>query len=158
MPEVFVSVKLGERILIDDDRIDGVIRSVSASEIHLEITSARDGGEKLLADKGINLPDSRLDLDGITPQDIEHLNFVVRHADMVGLSFVHRPEDIRMLQQHLKRLDAEKLGVVVKIETRDAFEQLPNFLFALMRSRNVGIMIARGDLAVECGYERLAEL
>jgi pyruvate kinase len=65
---------------------------------------------------------------------------------------------VEVLQQQLKRLGAEKLGIVLKIETRAAFEHLPEVLFTLLRSPTVGVMIARGDLAVECGYERLAEL
>jgi len=158
LPEVFLTVEPGERILIDDGRIGGVIRSVSKSKIVVEITQAREGGEKLLANKGINLPDSRLELDGLTKQDIEHLEFVVQHADMVGLSFVRNPPDIKLLQKHLQRLGAEKLGIVLKVETRAAFENLPELLFTLMHSSTVGVMIARGDLAVECGYERLAEL
>ncbi len=146
----------GERILIDDGRIGGVIRDVNAGEIRVEITQARDCGEKLLADKGINLPDSDLDLDGLTAQDIIDLEFVARHADMVGLSFVRKPADIALLQQQLKRLDTKKLGIIIKIETRTAFEQLPELIFSLLGSPVAGVMIARGDLAVECGYERLA--
>jgi pyruvate kinase len=158
LPEVFLTVQPGERILIDDGRIEGVIRSVNKSKIVAEITQAREGGEKLLAHKGINLPDSRLELNGLTTEDIEHLEFVVQHADMVGLSFVRNPADIKLLQKHVKRLKAEQLGVVLKIETRAAFENLPELLFTLLQSPNIGVMIARGDLAVECGYERLAEL
>jgi len=158
LPEIFRAVQPGERILIDDGRIGGIIRSASKKEIVAEITQARKGGEKLLAHKGINLPDSRLMLDGLTTQDIEHLEFVVQHADMVGLSFVRNSADIELLQKHLKRLNAEKLGIVLKIETRAAFENLPELLFTLLRSPTVGVMIARGDLAVECGYERMAEL
>ena len=158
LPEIFTCVQPGERILIDDGRIGGVIRNVSTGEILVEITQARDSGEKLLADKGINLPDSQLTLQGLTEQDIANLDFVARHADMVGLSFVRRAADVALLQGHLKRLDADKLGVVIKIETRAAFEQLPDLMFTLLRSPIVGVMIARGDLAVECGYERLAEL
>ena len=158
LPEVFLNIQPGERILIDDGRIGGVIRSVCKNKLVVEITQAREGGEKLLANKGINLPDSRLELDGLTAQDIEHLEFVVKHADMVGLSFVRKPTDILLLQKHLKRLKAEKLGIVLKIETRAAFEELPVLLFSLLHSPTVGVMIARGDLAVECGYERLAEL
>ncbi|WP_305621647.1 pyruvate kinase [Nitrosomonas sp.] len=158
LPEVFLNVQPGERILIDDGRIGGVIRSVCRNRLVVEITQAREGGEKLLTNKGINLPDSRLELNGLTAQDIEHLGFVVKHADMVGLSFARRPADILLLQKHLKRLKAEKLGIVLKIETRAAFENLPELLLTLLRSSNVGVMIARGDLAVECGYERLAEL
>ena len=163
LPEIFTSVHPGERILIDDGRIGGVIRNVNNAEILVEITQARDSGEKLLADKGINLPDSHLDVDGVTATDIEHLEFVVHNADMVGLSFVRRAADVALLQAHLKRLDigklgADKLGIIIKIETRAAFEQLPELMFTLLRSPIVGVMIARGDLAVECGYERLAEL
>ncbi len=158
LPEVFLAVQPGERILIDDGRIEGVIRSVSKSKIGVEITQAREGGEKLLANKGINLPDSRLELNGLTTQDVENLEFVVQHADMVGLSFVRNPADIELLQKHLKRLKAEKLGIVLKIETRAAFDHFPELLFTLLQSPTVGVMIARGDLAVECGYERLAEL
>lgn len=158
LPEVFLNVQPGERILIDDGRIGGVIRSVCKNKLVVEITQAREGGEKLLANKGINLPDSRLELNGLTAQDIEHLEFIVKHADMVGLSFVRKPTDILLLQNHLKRLKAEKFGIVLKIETRTAFENLPELLLTLLRSSNVGVMIARGDLAVECGYERLAEL
>ncbi|SFE19321.1 pyruvate kinase [Nitrosomonas sp. Nm166] len=158
LPEVFQTVRPGERILIDDGKIGGIIRSVDNDKMVVEITQAREGGEKLLANKGINLPDSRLKLSGLTILDIEHLEFIVQHADMVGLSFVRNPEDIKLLQEHLKRLKAEELGIILKIETRAAFENLPELLFTLLRSANGGIMIARGDLAVECGYERLAEL
>lgn len=158
LPEVFTCVHPGERILIDDGRIGGIIRSVNTDEIVVEITQARDDGEKLLADKGINLPDSRLDLGGLTEQDIDHLGFVVDHADMVGLSFVRGASDVQLLQQHLQRLGARKIGIVLKIETRSAFERLPEILFALLGWPSVGVMIARGDLAVECGYERMAEL
>ncbi len=158
LPEVFLTVQPGERILIDDGRIGGVIRSVSANKMVVEITQARPGGEKLLANKGINLPDSRLEFNGLTARDIQHLEFIVQHADMIGLSFVRIPSDIQLLQKHLKRLKAKKLGIVLKIETRTAFENLPELLFTLLQSANVGVMIARGDLAVECGYERLAEL
>ncbi len=158
LPEVFAMVKSGERILFDDGRIGGIIRSVKVDELMVEITQARDGGEKLLSDKGINLPDSKIDLNGLTETDINNLEFVVHHADIVGLSFAHRAADVELLQQHLKRLNADQLGIVLKVETRAAFENLPELLFTLLRSANAGVMIARGDLAVECGYERLAEL
>ncbi|MGC2049403.1 MAG: pyruvate kinase [Gallionella sp.] len=158
LPEVFLTVQPGERVLIDDGRIEGVIRSVNKSKIEVEITQARESGEKLLAQKGINLPDSRLEVNGLTTEDIEHLEFIVQHADMVGLSFVRYPADIKLLQKQLKRLKAEKLGIILKIETRAAFDNFPELLFTLLQLPTIGVMIARGDLAVECGYERLAEL
>ena len=77
---------------------------------------------------------------------------------MVGLSFVQSAADVQALHQRLDALCASRLGVVLKIETRRGFENLPELLFAAMSRPTAGVMIARGDLAVECGFERLAEL
>jgi pyruvate kinase len=77
---------------------------------------------------------------------------------MVGLSFVQRGADLESLRAHLRRLGKPDLGIILKIETRRAFENLPELLFAAMAGKAAGVMIARGDLAVECGYERLAEV
>jgi pyruvate kinase len=82
----------------------------------------------------------------------------VRHSDLVSLSFANCAADVEQLQQHLKRLGGEKLGVILKVETRRGFENLPEMLFAALHSSHCGVMIARGDLAVECGFERLAEV
>ena len=65
------------------------------------------------------------------------------------MSFVRDPSDVERLLDELKRLGDE---------TRPAFEHLPQLVLTAMQCRRVGVMIARGDLAVECGYERLAEL
>jgi len=158
LPEVFTCAKPGERILIDDGRIGGVIRGVGKNKILVEITKAREEGEKLLSCKGINLPDTHLEVKAITPQDLEDLQFIVQHADIAGLSFARTAEDVATLQRHLRRLNTPEFGIVLKVETRAGFENLPQMLFTLMHSPNVGVMIARGDLAVESGYERLAEL
>jgi pyruvate kinase len=77
---------------------------------------------------------------------------------MVGMSFVQDVADIYRLQDMVSSLGAPQKGIVLKIETRRGFEMLPDLLLAAMRSNVVGVMIARGDLAVECGYERLAEV
>jgi pyruvate kinase len=158
LPEVFAQVRKGERVWLDDGRIGGVVRSASADWMEVEITDAREGGDKLAEDKGINLPDSELKLPALTRQDLADLEVAAACADMVGLSFVQAPSDIDQLRSRLQDLGAGKLGVVLKIETRRAFDNLPALLLAAMKDRGVGVMIARGDLAVECGYERLAEV
>jgi len=158
LPEVLEDVRCGERIWFDDGKIGGVIENIDAERVTVKIDRARARGEKLRGDKGINLPDSALRMPALTAKDIEHLEFVVRHADMVSLSFANSAADVELLQQHLKRLGGEKLGVILKIETRRGFENLPEMLFAALRSTHCGVMIARGDLAVECGFERLAEV
>lgn len=158
LPLVFEQVRVGERIWFDDGRIGGVIRNIDPHWLQIEITHARDGGEKLRGDKGINLPDSQLDLPAMTEKDIEDLAVVVRLADLVGLSFVHRSDDVKSLRSHLHALGKSDIGIMLKIETRQGFENLPELMFAAMASCSAGVMIARGDLAVECGYERLAEV
>jgi pyruvate kinase len=158
LPEVFDSVRPGERIWFDDGKIGGILRAVSADQVRVEITHARPQGDRLLSEKGINLPDSRIRLSAISEKDVSDLRFVAANADMVGLSFVRNVSDIEALLARLAEFGGEHPGVVLKIETRKAFEMLPDLLLAAMRSRSFGVMIARGDLAVECGYERLAEV
>jgi pyruvate kinase len=158
LPEIFSDVRAGESIWFDDGKIGGMIRSAGVDEIVVEVTTARSKGENLWADKGINLPESKLNLPALTEEDIAHLPFIVGHADLVGYSFVRSESDIAQLQSHLRRLGGERLSIVLKIETRQAIEDLPRLLLAAMRGPPAGVMIARGDLAVECGYERTGEL
>jgi pyruvate kinase len=158
LPEVFQQVKPGEAIWFDDGRMGGVIRAANAQGMTVEITHARSEGERLASDKGINLPDSQLDLPALTESDLQDLAAVASLADMVGLSFVQHAQDVDLLRQHLLAHGAGHVGIVLKIETRRAFENLPALLLSAMKSPSVGIMIARGDLAVECGFERLAEI
>jgi len=158
LPEVFPSVRPGERIWFDDGKIGGIVRTVGPEQIRVEITQARPPGERLLPEKGINLPDTRMRLSALTEKDASDLRFVAANADLVGLSFVRNVSDVESLRARLAEFGGENLGVVLKIETRRAFEMLPDLLLEAMRSPSFGVMIARGDLAVECGYERLAEV
>jgi pyruvate kinase len=158
LPEVFNQVQPGQRIWFDDGHIGAVIREAGPEGLEVEITQAPPDGARLAQDKGINLPDSRLSLPALTDKDIEDLSTVARCADMVGLSFVQTRADVDALRGRLSELGAAHLGLILKIETRRAFENLPELMFSAMGSPAAGIMIARGDLAVECGYERLAEV
>ena len=115
-------------------------------------------GSRLRADKGINLPDTHLHLTALTDKDRRDLDFVVAHADLVGYSFVRTAADVRQLQQELADRGRPDLPIVLKIENRQAFESLPALLLASLRGSASGVMIARGDLAVELGWERLAEV
>jgi pyruvate kinase len=158
LPQVFDDVQSGEAIWFDDGKIGGVVEQVEAERVHVRISHARLGGEKLRGDKGINLPESDLKLPALTLQDLEDLSFVAQHADVVELSFANDAEDVESLQRELDRLGSRRPAIVLKIETRRGFENLPDMLLKAMRSPRCGIMIARGDLAVECGFERLAEV
>jgi pyruvate kinase len=77
---------------------------------------------------------------------------------MVALSFVNTVEDVRVLQELLAPLGDRQPAIVLKIETKHGFETLPAMLLEAMKAPRCGVMIARGDLAVECGFERLAEV
>jgi pyruvate kinase len=92
----------------------------------------------------------------LTPVDIKNLDFVVKYADMVGLSFVHGSQDIYDLHKALSKLDRSDLGVVAKIETSDSIHNLANILIAGLDLPKFAVLIARGDLAVEVGFENLA--
>ncbi|HKM90337.1 MAG TPA: pyruvate kinase [Candidatus Acidoferrales bacterium] len=158
LPEFFECVRRGEPVWFDDGKIGGIITGVSLREVTVEITQARPTGEKLAAEKGINVPETALRVGPLTAKDLEVLRFVVEHADIVGCSFVRTEADVRELQARLAELGGGNLGIVLKIETRQAFDNLPRLLLAAMQMRAIGVMIARGDLAVECGFQRLAEV
>lgn len=156
-PNVFSAAQPGDPIWFDDGKIGGVIVTAAPDALEVRIQHA-PGGAKLKADKGINLPSTDLGIDALGDDDVSALSFAARHADIVELSFVNRARDVQLLLEHLERLNASKLGIVLKIETRQGFEQLPELLLAGMRNPRFGVMIARGDLAVEAGFERTAEL
>ena len=158
LPEVLDDVRPGESIWFDDGRIGGVIERVEDDQAAVRITHALPGGSRLRGDKGINLPESTLTLSALSDKDIDDLSFITRHADVVELSFAGSVEDVGRLLAHLGEQQGPQPAVVLKIETRRGFENLPGMLLAAMRTPCCGVMIARGDLAVECGFERLAEV
>ncbi|MCH5645510.1 pyruvate kinase [Gordonia sp. ABSL49_1] len=161
LPEVFSAVRPGDRVYFDDGKIEGVVAAVSSGEVpevDVEVVRAAPGGSKLREAKGINLPDTELPTAALTDDDIAALRTVVEIADLVNLSFVRSAGDVADMQRRLGELGATDLGLVVKIETMACFKRLPAILLQLLRTRRVGVMIARGDLAVEAGFERLAEV
>ena len=157
-PEVFAYLAPGEPISLNDGKIAGVITSVDDEQIDVEITKAKPTGSRLRGHRGINFPESDIKLPGLTATDKTNLEFVAQHADAVSLSFVRKPRDVELLHEELDRLGADNLGLVIKVETWKGFKSLPNVILYAMRRYPVGVMIARGDLAVECDWTRLAEL
>lgn len=155
---VFDAARAGQAIWFDDGKIGGRIVENDGRHLRIEITQAAPQGSKLRAEKGINLPETDLAIPALTDQDRENLSLLAPHIDIVGLSFVRSERDVLDLQNLLHELEADGLGMVLKIETRQAFENLPLILLAALRHPPVGVMVARGDLAVEIGFERLAEV
>jgi pyruvate kinase len=158
LDEALSSLRVGQRVLFDDGHLEAIAEEIAADHVRLRVTYAAGGTFRLGAEKGINLPDTELALPLLSPDDERALAFACAHADIVDASFVRGPEDVRELYRRLAELGADRLGVVLKIETQGAFGRLPAILMAALERAPVGVMIARGDLAIESGYERLAEL
>lgn len=158
LPEIFDCAQVGEKVLIDDGVIAGRIVAVDTERLVIRVEHAADSGSRLRPGKGVNIPDTCLPISALTDRDAADLAAVAQLADVVEMSFVRTRADVLRLLDKLDELRADELGVVLKIETRQAFEDLPQLLLTAMRRPRLGVMIARGDLAVECGYERLAEL
>jgi pyruvate kinase len=157
-PEIFRDAKAGQPIWFDDGSIGGVIEENTGATLLIRITHAKPQGSKLRSERGINLPETLLGVAGLTEKDLSDLPAVIGWADAIELSFAQRPEDVVALRAALERLNAGHVGIVLKIETRQGFAELPELLLAAMRQRSCGVMIARGDLAVESGFERMAEV
>jgi pyruvate kinase len=158
LPEALEQARVGDRIWFDDGKVGGVVVAAEGGELRVRIVDARPGGVRLRSGKGINLPDTELPVAGLTEQDERDLAVAVEFADLVNVSFVRSPSDVAFVQERLGQHGATDVGIVLKIETVSGFEQLPEILLAAMCWDRVGVMIARGDLAVEAGFERMAEV
>jgi pyruvate kinase len=156
--QIFCDVRSGDRMLFDDGRIAGVVERCESDRLHVRITRTRARGGKLGAEKGINLPGTVLHLAAITGKDRSDLDFVCDHADLVALSFVNTVDDVRELRRLLESKGKKQPAIVLKIEIRRGFKNLPAMLLEAMKAPCCAVMIARGDLAVECGFERMAEV
>jgi pyruvate kinase len=158
LPEAFDAASVGDSVWLDDGKFGGIARRVTPSAIEVEITHAPPSGGRLRAEKGINLPDISLSVRPSHDED-ERIAFAVANADMLGLSFVSTRDDVRAIADALARSGGDHLGLILKIETRAGFDALPELLSeALARAAPCGVMIARGDLAIEVGWERMAEV
>jgi len=155
LPQLFTKVKKGELIYFDDGKIEGIIKDIATDFLLVEITNTKKNGSKLKADKGINLPNSDLGINGLTEKDKEDLKFIAKNADAVNFSFVNSKNDVEDLLNEFKKLDAN-LSIVLKIETKKAFRNLPSILLKAMENYPIGVMIARGDLAIETGWKNFA--
>jgi len=157
LPEIFPDVKPGKPIFFDDGKIEGVIEEVSDEQLQIKITYAKDLGSKLKADKGINLPESKLTVSGLTEKDKKDLGFVAKYADAVNFSFVNDENDVNQLHEEL-RTHQSNIGIILKIETQKGFKNLPRILLRAMQTYPIGVMIARGDLAIETGWKNFASI
>ena len=155
---IISALKKGERIYIDDGIIKGVVETIRKSGAAVRIVRISSEKKVVRNHKGINFPDSEFSINSLTEFDKACLPFVCSHADMVGYSFVRYPSDLAGLQEALKKISPKPPHVIIKIETPQAVKNLPDLLLCGMEQEVFGVMIARGDLAVEIGFERMGEI
>ena len=144
---LFTSVAVGQRLLLDDGRIELEVESVAPSRVTTRVAS----GGMLEAHKGINLPGVTLRTSALTPKDLDDLRAgIAMGVDMVALSFVQSADDVRAAHAAAAAAGAADLPVVAKIEKPSAVESIDEILEV-----SDGLMVARGDLGVELPIETL---
>jgi len=160
LPAVIDRLEVGATAWIDDGRIGARVEALTDEGVLLRITHASLKGSKLLPDKGLNFPGTDLQLSPLTAKDRQDLDFVAAHADIVGYSFVQTAADIKLLQQELaaRMTQPREMAIMAKIETPQAVNNLPELMVQAAGQQPFAVMIARGDLAIAIGYQRLAEI
>ena len=158
MPQLVEGLRPGAAVWIDDGKLGTVVESINDAGVMLRVDHAGPDGVRIGPEKGFNFPDLDLGLPPLSDKDREDLNFVCRHADMVGFSFVETLADMDSLIAELEKRDARHLPIIAKIETHRAVRKLPELLLGTIGRHSLGVMIARGDLSVELGSVRLAEI
>jgi pyruvate kinase len=159
-PELVDQLAVGSELFIDDGKAAARVVSKGAGRAEIEVYAAREKGVRLKPGKGVNFPSTELDLPPLTSKDFRDLDFIAEHADLIGFSFVQRADDIELLQDHLvaRAPKREPHGLVLKIETPLAVRNLSRLILQSAAHNPTGVMIARGDLAVELGFARLTEM
>lgn len=146
-PNLHNDVKVGEKILIDDGKIEVVVVEVTKDgDVKVQVSY----GGILLPKKGVNLPDTAISLPSMTEKDIEDFEFIVKNElDWVALSFVRKADDIVSLKKRCTNKNSS-VKVMAKIEMPSALADLRNIIV-----ESDGVMVARGDLGVELPVEKV---
>jgi pyruvate kinase len=145
------------RILFDDGLIEAVVVGPPNKQAHIRVVRVSDRKQELRSGKGMNFPGTQLDMPSLTGFDISVLPFIAKHADLVGYSFIRTPADLRLLQKQLS-VYPNRPKIIIKVETPESVAHLPYLILQGMHEEHFGVMIARGDLAVEIGFERMSEI
>lgn len=146
-PNLYADVKIGDKIMIDDGKMEVEVKSIEKNnDVKVEVLL----GGTLSSNKGINLPDTKISLPALTKKDIEDLEFIIQQKlDWVALSFVRKVEDIIQLREILNKSNS-KTKIIAKIEKPEALTNIRDIII-----ESDGIMIARGDLGVELPVEQV---
>jgi pyruvate kinase len=158
IPDILDHLHDGDPMWIDDGKIGCVVERVDPSRADLRVKHATKRGNRLRPDKGLNFPQTDIPAPALGAADLEALAGLLDVIDVVGYSFVRKASDIQTLQEELARLGRPGLPLALKIETLEGVNNLPSLIVQAAGRQPTAVMIARGDLAVEIGYRRLAEM
>lgn len=159
LPAALEQVEVSQMVWLDDGKLGCTVESIENGALSLRVRRAPAKGYRLKDERGINFPDTALRLPALTEKDRHDVQLAAHHTDMVGYSFVQTVEDVRDLLAALEGAGAPaSLGIVLKIETKLAVRNVADLMVCAAGARPCGVMIARGDLAVELGFARLTEI
>jgi pyruvate kinase len=165
-PALMAAMTEGCAIWINDGKLRAKVIELAPGRVVAEVTSTPGKGARIRPEKGVNLPGTDLRVPALTEDDLACLDFAMRHADIIGYSFVQTGADLRRLfaEMEARIPKSESSGggdgpaLMLKIETPLGLRNLPALIVEAGGRMPVGVMIARGDLAVEIGFERLSEI
>lgn len=145
--DVLESLNVGDRILLNDGKIEMRVDSVAKDKV--ETTVIR--GTEIWSRRGFNLPDTEIATSVLTTKDREDLSYAIsKNPDWIAISFVQKPEDIAEVRDFITERTSKPIKIIAKIERPNAVERITEIAGVAD-----GIMIARGDLAVEVPFEEV---
>jgi pyruvate kinase len=163
LKEAFDHAQPGHMVWVDDGLLGARVRAVRPEGLELVVEQVGAEGERIRPEKGLNFPDTPLDIAAMTDKDVADLDFVAENADIIAYSFVQTRQDVERLLAELEKRVPDParraaVAIALKIEKPRAVANLPELIVAAAGRQPLAVMIARGDLAVEIGFERMAEI
>lgn len=161
--DILAQLEPGDAVALDDGVVEGTVLEKKPEGAIIQVSKAvKAKGVRIKAQKGINFPTNTAKIPLITEKDREDLGAIHDLADILGFSFIKGVEDVTSLQDTLQDIlgkeEARRIPIIVKIETLQSIDHLIDIIIRSAGKNDFGIMIARGDLAVEAGFLRLSEL
>ena len=142
--DVLASLRVGDRILLNDGKIEMKVESAAPDKVDTTVVR----GNEIWSRRGFNLPDTEIDTSVLTKKDREDLEYAItKKPDYVAISFVQKPEDVAEVRDFITQRTSHPIKIIAKIERPNAVDRITDIAAAAD-----GIMIARGDLAVEVPY------